>query len=421
MSKINLNRNLFLEREEILRFQKFMLESAVNKTFLSNTTNWGIIDTSGGSSPNDFKVEAGSTSGTVKISNLSRALQNEGLLIEQKAFDNLAIPNDSSYYWLKIGHTYSKLEEGTISISSQGVVTGVGTKFTEVLRGQSTEVPVKIKLVSTNNIAIYEIVDVVDDLNLVLQGESFVAENGISYYVIGSTPLGVTITTEQQEGLYDYDSCLITQVSETVEDTEPAGLVNGEEFWIARVINNSGTVTIEDKRTGYYWEYYIRGVSDKLDKDENLNDLPNKTTARANLNVYSQIEVDNLLNLTEVGWTTMDRGETAADASGYDIKFSRIGKLCTITGKFTTISGAAAGAIVASIPWSTVAGSEDVIVNLTNNVYIQSSTVDDAASGKNRGMGFYVAARGESDDLQLKVLENVDSTDILFTITFNLI
>ena len=46
MSKVDFHRNTFLEIEELNRFQKFMVESNVNKTFLSNTINWGIIDTS---------------------------------------------------------------------------------------------------------------------------------------------------------------------------------------------------------------------------------------------------------------------------------------------------------------------------------------------------------------------------------------
>lgn len=418
MSKLNINRNIFLEREELLRWQKFMLESPVNKTFLSNTVEWGIIDTSGElATPNDFKIEEGTNSGTVKIDNLSRALQNEGLIIEQKAIDNIEIPNDGNYYWLKIGHQFSNLEQGTISININGEITGSNTVFTDILRGQSTEVPVKVKLISTNNIGIYDVVDVISDTSAILEGESFVAESGIKFYVIGSTPLGDTVTSQQQEGLYYYDSCLITQVEETVSETEPAGKVQDKEFWIARVVNNSGTITIEDKRTEY-WEYFIRGVSDKLDRNNNLSDLTNVGNARDALDVYSTSQIDNFLNLTEVGWTAMNDG-VAVESGGFDVKFSRIGKQCTITGKFTTKNGAAVGSIIASIPWSTVEGSDDVSVQLSNKIYCQVTTVDTAEI--NRGMGFYVEERGASDDLQIKVLENVDATDILFTVTFNLV
>ena len=399
MSKLNLHRNLFLEREELLRFQKFMLESPVNKVFLQNTTNWGIIDTGGGGTSNDFKIEAGTNSGTVKIANTSRAITESGLLIEKLAEDNISIPDDSTYYWLKIGHEYSNLEEGTLSISSQGVVTGIGTKFTEVLRGQSTEDPVKIKLVSTNNIAIYEIVDVVDDLNCLLQGESFVAENGIKYYVIGSTPLGETVTTEQQEGLYYYDSCVITQVEETVEDTEPAGLVENEEFWIARVINNSGTVTVEDKRTGYFWEYYIRGVSDKLDKNQNLNDVANKSTARSNLGVLSEEDTLNLLNVDDSGWFTMDRG-VHISSTNYEVKIRRLGSIVCITGKFQFTAQPEEAETLFSIAYSVI-GDKAI-----PSVIIRSQVTFINGDDNNDGCGIYIDTDG-SGDLQVRATDRI--------------
>lgn len=303
MSKLNINRNLFLEREELLRFQEFMLESSVNQTFLANTINWGIIDTSGGTTPNDFKIETGSTSGTVKIANLSRALTESGLLIKQPAIDNIAITDDSNYYWIKIGHTYSNLESGTCSITVDGQVSGSGTAFTDVLRGQSTEVPVKIKFYNAvNNTGIYEVVQVVDDENIILQGTDFTAESNLTYFVVGSTPVGETITSQQQEGLYFYDSCIISIVAETVSDTEPAGKIANEEFWLARIINNSGTVTIEDKRDEY-WEYYIRGVSDKLTKSNNLSDVDSSSVSRTNLDVYSKGETDDqITNALAVGF-----------------------------------------------------------------------------------------------------------------------
>lgn len=363
MSKLNINRNIFLEREELLRWQKFMLESPVNKTFLANTQTWGIIDTSGGGTVLDFKVESGANPGTVKVANLSRALISDGLMIEQSAIDNIAIPNDSNYYWLKIGYQYSNLEEGVCSITSDGQVTGVNTIFTDVLRGQSLETPVKIKFSnSVSNTGIYEVVDVVNDTNLVLSGNSFTAESGLKYFVIGSTPIGETITSEQQLGLYFYDSCNLTQVLETTLNTAPAGKVQDKEFWIARVVNNSGTVTIEDKRTEY-WEYYIKGVSDKLTKTNNLSDLTDIPQARTNLDVYSKEEVDNIASVDTVTWQTMNLGSAAQSPT--NLAICRIGKTITITGDFTIKSGASEGDTIASISIASIAPG----LSLTRKIY----------------------------------------------------
>lgn len=383
MSKLNINRNIFLEREELLRWQKFMLESPVNKTFLANTLNWGIIDTSGGGTVLDFKVEAGTNPGTIKIANLSRALISSGLMIEQSTIDNIAIPNDGNYYWLKIGHQYSNLEEGVCSITSDGQVTGVNTIFTDVLRGQSLETPVKIKFSnSVSNTGIYEVVDVVNDTNLILSGNSFTAESGLKYFVVGCTPIGETITSEQQLGLYFYDSCNLTQVLETTLNTAPAGKVQDLEFWIARVINNGGTITIEDKRTEY-WEYYIKGVSDKLTKTNNLSDLTDVAQARTNLDVYSKEEVDGLLGVETVVWTAMPAGN-AALPTNYDLQACRYGKSITVSGTFRIKSGTSQGDVIASIPVATIADG----LSLTRRIYFENSEI--SSNETDRGIRVYI-------------------------------
>jgi hypothetical protein len=410
MSKLNINRNIFLEREELLRWQKFMLESPVNKTFLANTSAWGIIDTSGGGTVLDFKVEAGTNPGTVKIYNLSRALISSGLMIEQSAIDNVAIPNDGNYYWLKIGHQYSNIEEGVCSITSDGQVTGVNTIFTDVLRGQSLETPVKIKFSnSINNTGIYEVVDVVNDTNLILSGNSFTAESGLKYFVVGCTPIGETITSEQQLGLYFYDSCNLTQVLETTLDTTPSGKVQDSEFWIARVINNSGTVTIVDKRTEY-WEYYIKGVSDKLTKTNNLSDLTDLAEARNNLDVYSKEEVDVLVSTDTVGWTSMNRA-AAAQNTGFDLKVCRVGKTISISGRFKPAANVN-GVDIATLSLSTIAEG----LSLNNRIWSQSNEVSGGST--NYGITFYVETFDPDTQPILKLVCDTNYGGELFGIQY---
>jgi hypothetical protein len=418
MSKLNINRNIFLEKEELMRFQKFMLESPINKVFLANTVKWGIIDTSEGTDSNDFKIEAGTNSSTIKISNLSRALDKDGLLIEQSPVDNVSIPTQGVYYWYKIAHTYSKYEEGTVSVSTQGVVTGIGTKFTDVLRGQSTEVPVKIKLGSFFNSAVYEVVDVIDDLNMILQGDSFTAESGLSYYVIGSTPLGETVTSSQQNGLYSYDSCSLIRVTETVTNTPPSGLVADKQFWVARVVSNGGVVTIQDKRDGYYWEYYIRGVSDKLDKNNNLNDLTNKPLARVNLgNVLTETEIRDLLNIDVVGWRGMEKGNKVNSSSQFEIK--REGNIVTITATFSLNAALVNTDILASIPYSTIG----LKAAPSYNIFFTIPLLDDSGD-RNRGILAYIEKRTTQDVLNIKINEVVFLTSdkvnkpMSFTVTY---
>jgi len=298
MGKLNINRNIFLEKEELLRFQKFVTdENLATKVILDNTTKWGIVRTVFDAPSPDFLIEVGTNLGTVKIGSDSKAVTASKSLIEQLAIDNIQIPtNDGTWYWVKISHQYSKVEAGECSINVNGVISGTETLFTEVLRGQNTEVPVKIKFYKEGGVTndqIYEVVEVTDDLNITVAGSNFASETGLKYIVIGSTPISEAITPSQEEGLYWYDSCLIEFIIEEVEDTAPVtNYVEDEQFYIARVNNVSGTVTVQDKRGNQFLTFNVEGVSDKLDRDENLGDLTDDSEARNNLDVYSKAEVN---------------------------------------------------------------------------------------------------------------------------------
>ena len=290
MSQLNFSRNLFLEKEELERFQLFLQEGVANKLFLRNTSTWGIVDDrslSGGS----FLIEAGINPGTVKISADSYAVNNLSQLIVQKAIDNIDVPADGLYYWMKISRKVSKFEEGTVTVDLNGTLTGTGTLFTDVLRGSATlQVPTKIKFYKAGgavNSDIYEVVNVGNDDTALLTG-SFTPEGGLKYIVIGTYTLGETLTVTQEEGLYDYDATDIEYIVETVVDTEPVGKDPNVEFYVARVVNHAGVVTIVDKRTEY-WTFYLEGA---LLAANNLSELTDIVIAAANLGVYTQTQIN---------------------------------------------------------------------------------------------------------------------------------
>lgn len=293
MSKLNINRKIFLEQEELNRMLSFVDDQTEKTAVLGNTTAWGILKTDF-VGDNDFKVENGTNSGTVKIANKSYAINSGQLKATLLPVDNVAIPNDSAWYWLRVSHQYRRHELGTVSIDTSGNLVGTGTTFSEVLRGQATDVPTKVKFTKSdlspaNNSGYYEIVDVTDDLNVVLtSATNFVAESDLFYVVIGSTPIDETITVSQSEGLYMYDDCLLELVEETDLDTPPTiGFVQDETFYIARVQNTGSSLTIQDKREEF-WSFNVIGVADKLDRNNNLSELSSKSTARTNLEVLSE-------------------------------------------------------------------------------------------------------------------------------------
>ena len=116
----------------------------------------------------------------------------------------------------------------------------------------------------------------------------------------------------------------------------------------------------------------------------------------------------------------MSRGN-ATQSDDFDVKICRIGSVCTITGRFTSLNNAPTDSIVAYIPWSLLE-TEGMVVNLTSNIYLNIVNLSDNVLRDDVELPIYVAARGDSDDIQIKTSKKADSSELFrFTLTFNLI
>lgn len=304
MSQINFTRKTFLEKEEIARLQEFLRDSPSENAIIGNTSKYGILRTDF-ENDTDFLVEPSSNAGRVKIAKQeNKAITIDGNRIYQEAIDNIEVPDDNLWYWMRIKYKYVTYEKGTVSINSSGEVVGNGTSFLEVLRGQGTNVPTKVKFLKLDgtpaiNSGFYEVVDVLNNQNLILTSAvDFVAESDLRLVVLGTTPLGEMLSAEQQEGLYKYDSCEIEFIPEDVEDSETPphrSMVNpdttyeeGKMFYIARVKNNAGFVDVDNDNPNVradFWEFNVVGLTDKLSRFANLSDVQNADTALSNLGV----------------------------------------------------------------------------------------------------------------------------------------
>lgn len=251
MSFLKHKPNLFLGSAELNRMQRFLDDDGYRIILLKNSASFGVVKYEKDISFQNFKVvEDVAGSGNFKIENESFAIDSIGRVIRQKPITNQVIPSDSSWYWIKIQHSYSVIEEGVVSIDINGNLTGSGTLFTEVLRGEP-DFPSKISFPnSSKNILEYSIVEVVDDTTLLLNGIEFTPESGLTYRVVGTfTPGHVPSTNNKYP--FQYDSCTISLVAESVQNTPPSKS-EGVEFYIARVKNVGGVLTIQDKRTEQY-------------------------------------------------------------------------------------------------------------------------------------------------------------------------
>lgn len=248
MSYLKINPDLFLGSQELNRFKEFLDDRGFRRLLLQDSLSFGIVNNSKDGNFSNFRIEQGTNLGTIKNSD-GLAIDKNGNIIYRPATDNIALPDDNAWYWVKIKHQYSSLELGTVSVDINGNLTGVGTEFTKILRGQPNN-PVKVKFSgSIHNTGEYVVIEVVNDESAILSGD-FAAESGLKLIVIGAfTP--DTVTPENNKEVFQYDSCLMTLVAESVENTPPA-LIADEEFVIARVKRNGSIVSIEDKRYALY-------------------------------------------------------------------------------------------------------------------------------------------------------------------------
>lgn len=269
MSKLNISRNVFLEKEELTNMLSFFATAPLMKAVLQASYSFGMITNDPSKiNPNTvnkpadednlvdpFKVETGTNSGTIKILP-GMALTSQGNFIDINVEDNIAVPNDSNFYWVKIGYQTRNYEKGYVSVNSQGVVSG-SVNFSGKVRGQSSSTPVSIRFekqdgsVPINN-GVYQIVNVIDNQNLLLTSAStFVAESNLRVIVLGTLPLGGVLTSEQRNGIYIYDDYVISLVPEVSVSTPPKK--EADEYYIARVQNSGSTVSVFNEVKSEYW------------------------------------------------------------------------------------------------------------------------------------------------------------------------
>lgn len=250
MSYIKFSTDLFLEKIELNRFKKFLDDDAFRKLLINTTSKFGIVDNeffANGDVNNEFTnaLVSEDTGLTIKH-NAIFAIDANGDFIVSDANTQIEVTPET-WYWVKIAYTTSSKEKGLFTIDVNGNLVGNSdAELLSILRGQPN-FPSKIKFLnSVSNLNEYTVLEVIDDQNAILDG-SFSAESDLELSVIGTfTPSAVPL--ESEKNIFQYDSCTLTLVAETVDNTPPTK-VDGEEFFIARVGSFSGAMIIQDKRT----------------------------------------------------------------------------------------------------------------------------------------------------------------------------
>tara|TARA_R110000744_G_scaffold114523_2_gene214235 strand:- start:13549 stop:15933 length:2385 start_codon:yes stop_codon:yes gene_type:complete len=296
MSNLKVNANLFLGNPELTKLQRFL--GAKAQDFIKARTYFpGIVRSIADTSLGNFSTSVSTTTGSIALNSVTSntAIDVDGNIITLPSNANIVIPSTGAYYWVSISYQTSTEEVGTISVSADGKVTGIGTKFTEALRGVPNHSSV-IRITGSLNAEDYHIVRVIDDENAILSGTGFTVEATMKYSVVGTFTPGIT-APETSKLIFEYDNCEVAFTVEPALNTQPALTTaeTGRKFFIARVFYDGSTVTIDDKRSDFWWDrsthkdnYVAIGKAGKIVGVESVKwDAPNTTQDT---------------NLVKVGW-----------------------------------------------------------------------------------------------------------------------
>jgi len=263
MSYIKFSPNLFLGTQELTRFKEFLDDTGWRKGLLEDSVAYGFVDNTIDGNFTNFLIEQGTNVGTIKHST-GFAIDLNGEFLVKAAEDNIALTDNNLWYWIMATHVSSDNEVGTVSVDASGNLTGTGTLFTEVLRGQPNH-PSRIKFLGASlNTLEYDVVTVTNDTTVILQG-TFQAESDLQYVVVGTfTPDAVPPAGDKD--IFQYDGTTLSQVAETVLNTPPTISNPDEEFYIARVRRNGVSINIEDKRRNYLYKSNANYLLSGLDR-----------------------------------------------------------------------------------------------------------------------------------------------------------
>lgn len=234
MSKINISENLFLETAELKRLINFLDTDGWKRAVKTLVTKFGIVKDENNT---QFKVTA---QGTDVVINPGLAFTTSMEAIVLKNARTLSMLNIIDKAWIIISRSTTNYEEGTVNLGATGGISGNNTLFTQVLRGQPN-FPTKVAFESSLNTGEYEVVNVVNDTSATVVG-NFTPENNIRYKVIGTFTPGFN-PAEANKYIYEYDDCEITVI-----DSPSKPLISTDEYLVACVYMNSGSLVVEDYR-----------------------------------------------------------------------------------------------------------------------------------------------------------------------------
>jgi len=169
--------NLFLEVLELERFKDSLDSQGFRKQLLKDSEAFGLIknnylDSSFGNGKVTRDTDLAGDK-TIKIAELF-GVNKFGNFPYQKQQRQIVIPNTGDWYWVKVSHQYTTIEDGVFSIDAVGNLnlTSGSVDLTEIFRGQPN-FPTRVKFSnSVSNTLEYSVLEVTSATHAVLQHPS---------------------------------------------------------------------------------------------------------------------------------------------------------------------------------------------------------------------------------------------------------
>lgn len=255
MSRLKLSPNMFMEVNELNKLIGFLDNDGYKLIIKQLVKDYGIAQNADNTM---FKVSHKLGTDNVVTVNSGIAIDSNINIINLEQDTDITVPYTTNKQWLAISYATTNDEIGVVNISTQGNLSGSGTKFLSVLRGQPN-FPTRVKFSSNKNKEEYEVVDVTSDTEATLAGV-FIEEKDLKYQVVGTFTPGFQ-PNDEDKMIYEYDSCLIHMI-DSIEKPE----VDENTFIIACIEFNDGINVIDER---------INLFNNKLDTESSKNIINN--------------------------------------------------------------------------------------------------------------------------------------------------
>lgn len=357
MSRLNISENLFLDVNELNHLVRFIKEEGYKRLFKQIVKKYGVVRNTANNNFLVTKVDdthVSVHSGIAFDENLNAILLNENLTIELAS---------GIEHYICIRYAESHIEEGVVSISPNGDLVGIGTKFTDVLRGQPN-FPTKVKFESGVNVYEYEVVSVLSDTNAILSGD-FVSESNLKYSVVGTFTPGALISEDKVQ-IYSYDSCEIFIVD---GDTLTVPTLDDNEYFIAKITYSGNELLVTDFRS--------RNIFKITGGNSSEPSLQFITTPYVNVGVVNPTSVERIYMPS--GTNIVSSIEFLIEFSYFIQSFSISGNTFTINSgssyKYETIGSVPNGTFNGSMLYNKTTGSKVLITEFNAGVCTLNSEI----------------------------------------------